>query len=494
MIFQDPQTSLNPLFTIGDQLVETIRRHLPLTQAEAEARALELLEDVGLRDARSRIFDYPHQFSGGMRQRVVISLALASEPEVIVADEPTTALDVAIQKQILALIRRLAKERGVAFLLITHDMGVIAETTDSVSVLLDGSCVETGPTDVVLGRPEQAYTRGLIASVPRIDRRLARFPDLHLREDRDGEGGWTVPDASVEFATDWLLSRSDSRRQHGGTVIEVDDLSVVFSSRPALFEKRTELSAVSGVSFRIGWGETLGLVGESGSGKSTIAKAIVGIHPARSGRVAFLDRDLELSRRRARRDPSRRQIQMIFQDPYSSLNNRWRIADIIAEPIRFYGLASSAGEIRRIVASMLMLVDMPQSGLLKYPHQFSGGQRQRIAIARALVSRPTLLICDEPTSALDVSVQAQVLNLFKDIQARFGLAILFISHDLPVVRQMSDEIAVMQSGKIVEAGPSEKFFEGPAHDYSRMLLAEMPSQQALTDPKDLMALPDRKSP
>ena len=484
MIFQDPQTSLNPLLTIEEQLVETICYHRSVPTPEGKVRALQLLEDVGIQGSASRISDYPHQFSGGMRQRVVIALALASEPDVIVADEPTTALDVSVQKQILSLIRQLAKERGVGVLLITHDMGVIAEITDSVSVLSNGVCVESGPTNQVLGQPSDAYTRSLVASVPRIDKRMARFPELQTATGRDLDKDWSVPGASAEFASDWLLGDEGNLTTHDGSVLEVEKLSVAFSSRPSLFQKRTEFRAATNINFQIRRGETVGLVGESGSGKSTIAKALVGIHPA-LGRGSLLGQDLELVKRRRPNDPSRRQIQMIFQDPYSSLNNRWRVLDIIAEPIRFYGLASTAEETRRIVASMLALVNMPQNALLRYPHQFSGGQRQRIAIARALVARPTLLICDEPTSALDVSVQAQVLNLFKDIQEKFGLSILFISHDLPVVRQMSDKIVVMRNGEVVEAATSESFFNGPSHAYSQLLMAEIPSLDMLADPEQL---------
>lgn len=493
MIFQDPQTSLNPLLTVEDQLVETICYHLSVPLEEGRARALKLLNDVGINDAETRISDYPHQFSGGMRQRVVIALALASEPDVIVADEPTTALDVSVQKQILALIRKLAKDRGVGILLITHDMGVIAEITDTVSVLLNGSCVESGQTNNVLGHPQDAYTQSLIASVPRLKKRVERFPALHAVGARNLDKDWSIDGASADYAADWLLGASNasadsganSGADSGGVSLNVEDLSVVFSSRPSLFEKRKEFTAARNVTFTIQKGQTLGLVGESGSGKSTVAKAIVGIHPAQTGTVSFMERDLSLQSRRSAKDPSRRQIQMIFQDPYSSLNNRWRVEDIISEPVRFYDLASGVDDVRKIVASMLSLVGMPQSAMLKYPHQFSGGQRQRIAIARALVARPSLLICDEPTSALDVSVQAQVLNLFKDIQSRFGLALLFISHDLPVVRQMSDTIVVMKNGDVVEAGDSESFFEGPSHAYSQLLMAEMPSLDMLADPEKL---------
>ncbi|MGI9521689.1 MAG: dipeptide ABC transporter ATP-binding protein, partial [Hyphomicrobiaceae bacterium] len=485
MIFQDPQTSLNPLLTIEHQLIETIRYHLGLEASTARDRAVSLLEEVGFADAATRIGDYPHQFSGGMRQRVAIALTLASEPDLVIADEPTTALDVAVQKQVLKLIRKLAKERQVGMLFITHDMGVIAEITDTVSVLLDGNLVEAGPTAAVLNRPVKTYTKNLIASVPRIDKRIERFPDLVTSQRAPVDNEFQVDGATAEYASNWLLSGNNVVSGSDANVLEVDDLSVVFSSKRGLFSPRRELRAADKITFRIRAGETLGIVGESGSGKSSLAKAIVGIHRAESGRVTLCGEALEMRNRRPRYDPSRRQIQMIFQDPYSSLNNRWRVESIISEPIKFYGLASDPGEIRRITAAILSLVGLPHASLLRYPHQFSGGQRQRIAIARALVARPTLLICDEPTSALDVSVQAQVLNLFKDIQAAFGLSILFISHDLPVVRQMSDQILVMRQGEAIEAGVSETFFAEPAHPYSRKLLAEMPSTEMLADPSDL---------
>ncbi|NNF24305.1 MAG: ABC transporter ATP-binding protein [Rhodobacteraceae bacterium] len=481
MIFQDPQTSLNPLLTIEDQLVETIRQHSDVSYQKARARAIELLIDTGIKDAESRMGAYPHQFSGGMRQRVVIALALCTDPELIIADEPTTALDVAIQKQILALIRRLAKERDVGFILITHDIGVIAEITDSVSVLRGGKLMETGRTRDVLGDPQHDYTRALMAAVPRLEKKLDRFSDIVDDEPRlsSPELAWKVDGASGTYASDWLL-RGERQEAQDGPVLDIRDLDVTFySSRPFSWGRREGHKALKGINLDVTPGQVLGLIGESGSGKSTLAKAIVGLVRPSAGQIGFLGDDLPLGRDRPRKHIARRKIQMVFQDPYSSLNNRRRIEDIITEPIRFFGLAAGKDEARRIAASVLELVEMPQRAMLKYPHQFSGGQRQRIAVARALVARPEFLICDEPTSALDVSIQAQILNLLKDLQSTFGLSILFISHNLAVVRQMSDEIAVLRNGELVENAEAETFFAGPTHEYSRQLLAETPSLESI---------------
>lgn len=477
MIFQDPQTSLNPLLTIEDQLVETIRQHSDVAYREARDQAIALLAETGIHDPEARLSDYPHQFSGGMRQRVVIALALCTNPDLIIADEPTTALDVAIQKQILALIRKLADERGIGFILITHDIGVIAEVTNAVTVLRGGKRMETGPTAQVLGRPAHPYTKALMAAVPRLETRMERFANI-IAEDpglSTPELLWKVDGASDQYATDWLM-RGDRQVAADGPVLRVDNLDVTFfSHRPFAFGKAKGFKALDDVTLAVQSGQTLGVIGESGSGKSTLAKAIVGLVRPSAGAIAFMGQELPLGHARPRDHDARRKIQMIFQDPYSSLNNRRRVEDILGEPIRFFGLARSRTERRRIVASVLDLVEMPQRAMLKYPHQFSGGQRQRIAVARSLVARPEFLICDEPTSALDVSIQAQILNLLKDLQSRFGLSILFISHNLAVVRQMSDQVVVLKAGKVMENRPAEAFFDAPENPYSQQLLAETPS-------------------
>ena len=481
MIFQDPQTSLNPLLTIEDQLVETIRQHSDDTYQKARDKAVALLKETGIENADSRMGEYPHQFSGGMRQRVVIALALCTDPDLIIADEPTTALDVAIQAQILDLIRRLAQDRGVGFLLITHDIGVIAEITDSVSVLRGGKLMEEGKTAQVLGHPRHDYTKALMAAVPRLEEKLDRFANILIDEPSlpTPELLWKVDGASDQFATEWLL-QGKRHTASDGPVLSVRDLDVTFyTDRQFSLGKGNAVRALQGISLDVHPGQVLGVIGESGSGKSTLAKAIVGLVRPSAGRIEFNGSDLPLGRDRARTHPSRRKIQMVFQDPYSSLNNRRKIEDIIGEPIRFFDLARDKVEQRRIVASVLDLVGMPQRAMLKFPHQFSGGQRQRIAIARALVARPEFLICDEPTSALDVSIQAQILNLLKDLQAQFGLSILFISHNLAVVRQMSDHVVVLKSGRLMESDNSDDFFAGPGDAYSRRLLAETPSLDLL---------------
>ncbi len=483
MILQDPQTSLNPLLTIENHLVETIMQHQDLSEDEALKLAVGYLQQVGIPEPEQRIKQYPHQFSGGMRQRVVIALALCSRPSLIIADEPTTALDVAIQKQILSLIRNLAREQEVAVLLITHDMGVIAETTNTISILRNGHLVEDGDTSDVLGRPQKAYTRNLIYAVPRIDRRLDRFSAV-LDESAEITTDMNSRVKTKEVARTWLLENRSGSYGSDSQTLEISDLSVVFSSRPSLFVKKQQFRAVNRLNLAVRTGETLGLVGESGSGKSTVAKTIVGIHRAAAGSILFRNQKVDIQNNRKRDDPTRRSVQMIFQDPYSSLNNRWKIYDIVAEPLKFYKLQDGQLPEEKIVSAMIELVGLPTDSLYKYPHQFSGGQRQRIAIARALIARPEFLICDEPTSALDVTVQAIILNLIKDIQDQFNLSILFISHDLPVIRQMADEIAVMKAGEIVEYGPCESFFAEPQHVYSRALLANIPSLDLLGQPNN----------
>jgi peptide/nickel transport system ATP-binding protein len=473
MIFQDPQTSLNPLMTIEDQLIETIVAHEDIGTAAARARAIALLEEIGIENAASRIGAFPHQFSGGMRQRVVIALALCTNPELIIADEPTTALDVAVQSQVLALLRRLADTRGIGFILITHDIGVIAQITDRVTVLRGGRVMEAGPTAQVLGRPGHPYTRALMAAVPRLDRRLERF----LLPAVEGDAPVAVPvagEAGADYAAEWLLS--GLRHADAGPALEIDGLAVRFKgTRTSLFHAPPPYVALSDIRLTVQPGTVLGVVGESGSGKSTLARAIVGLVNPAAGEMRFGGAALPYGRVRGRRHPVRRAIQMVFQDPYSSLNSRHRIGDILAEPLMVYGIERDPAERRRIARAMLALVGLAPDAIERYPHQFSGGQRQRIAVARALLARPSFLICDEPTSALDVSIQAQVLNLLKDLQSRFGLTILFISHNLAVVRQMADDVVVLKAGRIVEAGPSEAFFAAPSHPYSVELLRLTPS-------------------
>lgn len=479
MIFQDPQTSLNPLMTVEDQLLETMLTHDDMPIKKARAKAIDLLTELGIERAEQRIKAYPHQFSGGMRQRVVIALALCTNPELIVADEPTTALDVAVQSQVLDLIRTLAVERQVGIILITHDIGVIAQVSDQVTVLRHGKVVESGLTAQVLGDPQQPYTQGLMASVPRLQERMHRFPMMvAVESDRtiDTRSGSLPTGVSADYAATWLQQRPSQARNQAAMSLEISDLDVCFTEpRQRLFRRPETLYALRQISIEVPEGKVMGLVGESGSGKSTLAKAIVGLVNPTRGEIRFQGEVLAPGARRKRKDPSRRLIQMVFQDPYSSLNNRRKIGDILAEPLIVYGIEKNATERRRLAASFLELVGLPAASIHRYPHQFSGGQRQRIAVARVLIAQPDLLICDEPTSALDVSIQAQILNLLKDLQERFDLTILFISHNLAVVRQMSDRIMVLKAGEVVETGDSEEFFKAPRHPYSKELLTLTPS-------------------
>ncbi|ASA55862.1 dipeptide ABC transporter ATP-binding protein [Vibrio gazogenes] len=473
-IFQDPMTSLNPLFTVEQQLKETIHANMKVTDEEAYQRALALMQQVGIPQPENRLKQYPHQFSGGMRQRVVIAIALAGEPDLIIADEPTTALDVSIQDQILSLIRELCVQNQVGCMLVTHDMGVVSNVTDQVAVMYRGDLVEFGPTAQVLGTPQHPYTKSLISAVPRSDIKLDRFPLVSYIE----EASEMEP---LDIKNHWLGQRQD-QRDYSGALLKVEDVNLRFVTKDSLFESRREyVQASNHVSFDVMEGETFGLVGESGSGKSTIARIIAGLYVPNSGKITFEGIDLTaLTSEKARR-PLRRQMQMVFQNPYTSMNPRMKVFDIIAEPIRFHHLTKNESETRQIVYDLLDHVGLGRMAGIKYPHEFSGGQRQRISIARALATRPRLLICDEPTSALDVSVQAQILNLLKDLQAELNLTMLFISHDLPVIRQMCDRVGVMKMGTLLEVAPTETLFSAPQHEYSRQLISLMPEFTGLKE-------------
>ncbi len=529
-IFQDPLTSLNPLYSVGQQLVETIQAHLPIGNHEARERAVALLQETGIAAARERLDHYPHQFSGGMRQRVVIALALAAEPRLIVADEPTTALDVSVQAQIIGLLKRLCRERGAAVVLITHDMGVIAETCDRVAVMYAGRVAEIGAVDAVIHRSAHPYSAGLMASIPDIDGdderlhqidgsmpRLNAIPSgcaYHPRcaqalprcaQQRPelqavGQGlaaCWLI-DAQVTLQSQsasplprpkpapTVLATPNNRSPSIGfapdsaPLVQVRDLARHFDvSAPWLNrmlerQPRQWLHAVDGVDFAIERGQTMALVGESGCGKSTVARLLVGLYQPSRGQVQFDGQDAHAAF--AGRDALvlRRRIQMIFQDPYASLNPRWTVGDVVAEPLREHGLAPTRAAAQDAVVGLLQSVGLGAADLGKYPHQFSGGQRQRISIARALATAPEFLVCDEPTSALDVSVQAQVLNLMGDLQRARGLTYLFISHNLAVVRHVSDQVGVMYLGRLVEVAPTPRLFGQPRHPYTRMLIDAIP--------------------
>ncbi len=474
MIFQDPLTSLNPLQTIENQLVETINLHLALGENKARQRAVDLLDQVGIPDPEIRVKQYPHQFSGGMRQRVVVALALCAEPDLIIADEPTTALDVSIQAQILDLMRGLCKQKQVGMIIITHDMGVIADITDRVAVMYRGRLVEHGATEKILGNPDHPYTQSLISAVPRPDIKLIRFPQVTYIEDIADKN------REIDISKHWLGKARDYAPTVG-PLVELQNINMRFTTKPAFLKKnRIFLDAVKNVSLDIREGEVFGLVGESGSGKSTVARIICGLYTPASGAIKFAGTELTALKKQSELDPFRRQMQMIFQDPYSSLNPRMRVLDIVSEPIIFHQLAGSRNEVETIVKDLLEHVGLGAQSAVRYPHEFSGGQRQRISIARALATRPRFLICDEPTSALDVSIQAQILNLLKDLQEELGLTMLFISHDLPVIRQMCDRVGVMKDGFLCELKETEVLFEKPEHEYTKHLLKLMPRLEGLS--------------
>jgi len=472
-IFQDPQTSLNPLFTIKEQLVETIQTHSSLNYDAAAKKSVNLLKEVGIENPEKRINDYPHQFSGGMRQRVVIALAISCEPDLIIADEPTTALDVSIQFKILNLLKKLTIERNLGVIIITHDMGVIAETTDRVIVMRFGNIVEQGKTSKILSKPESLECKSLVMSVPPTNKKIKRFKLL------SPEGG-QIENSSLKL-TNNIIKNWGTRELNNKKLLDFVNVTKVFDDGSIISSKRSEskVKALDNVSFHINEGESFGLVGESGSGKSTIAKIITSLVSPSSGEVFFEDVSLHDPKNKIIKNRFMGQIQMIFQDPYSSLNPRFKVKNIIAEPIKFFQKNINNKQIDENVYDLIDIVGMSRQSLERYPHEFSGGQRQRISIARALATRPRLLICDEPTSALDVSIQAQVLNLLKDLQEQLNLTILFISHDLPVIRQMCDRTSVLKNGVVCETNDTESIFIKPKNSYTKELLKLMPKIESI---------------
>jgi len=436
MIFQEPMTALNPVVHVGHQIDEVLRTHTSFDAKERRRRILAMMEQVRLPDVERIFASYPHRLSGGQRQRIMIAMALILEPKLLIADEPTTALDVTTQKQILSLIRDLQKDHGTAVLFITHDMGVVAEIADQVAVMRHGHIVESGPLKDVLEKPAQDYTRNLLSSVPSLVPRAAR-PET---------------DAPV--------------------VLDTTELGMVYRER-AMFGRGREVQAAQDVTLTLRKGRTLGIVGESGSGKSTVARCIVRLIDPTSGAIRLMGKEISFLSRRLLQ-PHRKRIQMIFQDPYRSLNPRVTVGETIAEgPINF---GTSRKDALKRAGELLELVDLPADAVSRYPHQFSGGQRQRIAIARALAMDPDVLVADEAVSALDVSVQAQVLDLLDDVQKRLGIAILFITHDLRVAAQICDEVMVMQHGKIVEQGLAADILTNPQQAYTRQLLEAAPGR------------------
>lgn len=504
MIFQEPGTSLNPVFRVGKQVTEAICRHQRVGFKEAKQRTLDLFREVGIPDPERRFYNFPHEMSGGQKQRVMIALALSCNPEVLIADEPTTALDVTIQKQILDLLKQLQEQRGMSILFITHDLGVIAEIADQVAVMFRGKLVEQGSVEDIFRNPQHPYTKGLLACRPRLESRYRRLPTVNdfMEAQRQPDGSWQIrekpadparlavlenqgrgrllhprselaqlgyPSSDAEAAKDTKFVPESQR-----PLLMLDNLQVYYPIRSGLFRRVTgHVKAVDGISLRVYRGQTLGLVGESGCGKTTTGRAIVKLAQPTGGRIAFGGVDIasyyghDLQRYRSK-------MQIIFQDPYSSLNPRMTVEGMLTEAMVIHGLGSSKKDRRERAARLLQEVGLEPVHLLRYPHEFSGGQRQRLSIARALAVEPEFLICDESVSALDVSVQAQVLNLLKNLQEQRNLTYIFISHDLSVVKFMSDMMAVMNEGKIVEFGPSEAIYANPKNDYTRRLISSIP--------------------
>jgi peptide/nickel transport system ATP-binding protein len=459
MIFQEPMTSLNPVFTVGFQLTEVLRMHMGMRPAEARKRAIALLAEVGIPDPKFKINAYPSQMSGGQQQRVMIAMAIACEPKLLIADEPTTALDVTIQKQILDLIAALQKKHQMSVLFITHDLAVVGEIADYVVVMRNGEIREQGPAKAVFENPQDAYTKALLLCRPRLDRRPARLPVI---EDFMNGHGQTMH----------LTERKRGIDRVDPIILDVRHLGKDFYSREGLFGRR-KFEAVKDVSFRLPKGKTLGLVGESGSGKTTVGLTLMRLHEATTGEALFEGKDILSMSPRQFMDYKRR-IQIIFQNPYASLNPRMIVGQILTEPMQIHGIGQSVQERTELAFELLQKVGLPEVSFYKYPHEFSGGQRQRIAIARCLTLKPDILICDESVSALDVSVQAQVLNLLQDLQDEFRLSYIFISHDLAVVKYISDEIMVMNNGAIVEIANSDDIYLHPQHQYTKKLLSSIP--------------------
>jgi len=489
MIFQEPMTSLNPVLTCGYQVVEALLLHTKLSKAEAEARTIELFTEAQLPRPAQIFKAYPHEISGGQKQRVMIAMAMACRPALLIADEPTTALDVTVQAKILQLIRDLRREYGTAVLFITHDLGVVAEIADRILVMYRGRVVEQGTVLDIFTKPQHPYTRGLLACRPRLSIGKARLPvvadfmqtdaagNLVARASGVGQEPLKAPFAELRPNSD--TSKTFPVEQSRSTAVEpllnVENLRVYFPIRKGFFSRTTDfVRAVDEVSFTIYPGETVGLVGESGCGKTTLGRALLRLTEPTAGRILFEGTDLaalpagELRHRR-------REFQLVFQDPYAALNPMLTVGEAILEPLRVHGVGGTRAEQKARVRELLRTVGLSDDAEQRYPHEFSGGQRQRICIARALALRPKLIVCDESVSALDVSVQAQVLNLLNDLKRELGITYLFITHDLSVARFMSDRLLVMSQGKIVESGPAAEVYANPQHPYTQQLLAAIPS-------------------
>ena len=464
MIFQEPMSSLNPVFTVGYQIGEVLRQHMGMNRAQARTRTLALLGEVGIPDPAQKIDAYPSQMSGGQQQRVMIAMAIACEPKLLIADEPTTALDVTIQKQIMDLIASLQKKHAMSVLFITHDLALVADIADRVIVMRHGVVREEGEARQVFAQPADDYTRALLQCRPRLSERPMRLPVID--DFMDGRAGQGIV----------LAQRSRGYTADDEAVLVVDKLSKSFFVREGLFGKR-EFKAVKDVSFTLARGKTLGVVGESGSGKTTVGLTLLRLHQATGGTAIFEGRDLIGM---PARDflPYKRRIQIIFQNPYASLNPRFTVGQILMEPMRIHRIGAGDREREAMAMELLEKVGLPAQAFHRYPHEFSGGQRQRIAIARCLTMKPEILVCDESVSALDVSVQAQVLNLLQDLQDEYGMSYIFISHDLAVVKYIADQVMVMHQGSVVELADSDELYRNPQHPYTKALLGAIPGQRS----------------
>jgi peptide/nickel transport system ATP-binding protein len=477
MIFQDPMSCLNPYLKILDQITEPILIHENVSRETAETRAIEMMKKVGIRDAEARARSYPHEFSGGMRQRVMIAMALVTRPDLLLADEPTTALDVTVQARILKILRSLKDDLGIAVLFVTHDLGVVAELADRVVVMYRGKIVEQGNTRDIFEKPSHPYVKGLIACRPTLDTQYEILPtvDDFLKTEIRKDGSFILsehPDSTERLSK--LKEKRTSSDKDTSPLLQVSGLQVHFQTGGGfLGEPRKTLKAVDGVDLQISSGQTLGLVGESGCGKTTLGRAILRLQKAKSGSILYDKNELNnLSQKEMIN--FRKRMQIIFQDPYASLNPRQTIEQTLIEPMIVHGIGSNYSNRRDQIVSLLEEVGLGPEFLLRYPHEFSGGQRQRISVARALAVEPEFIVCDECVSAMDVSVQAQVLNLLRELQEKRDLTYLFISHDLSVVKFMSDDVIVMQNGKIVESGKAQEIYHQPKSDYTKELLNAVP--------------------
>lgn len=480
MIFQEPMTSLNPVYTCGYQVAEAIRRHFKMDKSEAKKRTIELFEEVRLPDPERAYRSYPHQLSGGQKQRVMIAMAISCNPDILIADEPTTALDVTVQQTILQLLKELQHKHGMGMLFITHDLGVIAELADQVIVMYKGDIVEQGNVVDIFSKPNHPYTKGLLACRPPLDKELSKLATVSDFMQVDAEGRLTETNKSVSEVIQLLEASPVKRRRRIDSlysrepILQVRGLQKVYGGKESRFKKATkEVRAVDGVSFDIYPGETLGLVGESGCGKTTLGRTLLKLIEPSEGQILFEGEDITLYSPEEMRK-FRRDMQIIFQDPYSSLNPRVTIGGSIMEPMKVHGVGKSTIERRDFAIDLLEKVGLGKEHFNRYPHEFSGGQRQRVCIARTLAVNPKFIVCDESVSALDVSVQAQVLNLLIDLRSEFDLTYIFISHDLSVVKFISDRMIVMNKGKIEEIGISTDIYNHPKTDYTRKLIDSIP--------------------